>query len=217
LGVGAYQVDTLAQYAAQSRGPARDGRYKPDLQAPTGTETASATGDNALRVYGGTSGAAPYVGAAAMLMRNWLERYGSREHGHAYAWMIHSGQRAWPYNNTVGAGPIQMPVNGWMYWGKLNVRHRRTINIPINVPAGWRTFEAALWWPESVRRPHNDVDVHLIDPNGVVRASGISAGSIFERVTVTGPLTPGVWRIRVRGFRVPTQTQQVYWTGMIHY
>ena len=41
IGVGNFDVQTLAQIPGQSRGPAPDGRYKPDIQAPTQTETAS--------------------------------------------------------------------------------------------------------------------------------------------------------------------------------
>ena len=68
-------TDGGAQYANQGRGPATDGRYKPDIQAPTWSETASNTGDAALRVFSGTSGATPYASAAAMLARNWLHQF----------------------------------------------------------------------------------------------------------------------------------------------
>ena len=41
IGVGNFDVQTQAQINGQSRGPAPDGRFKPDIQAPTNTETAS--------------------------------------------------------------------------------------------------------------------------------------------------------------------------------
>ncbi len=56
----------------QVNGPMPDGRIKPDLQGPTDTETASAASDNALRSFGGTSGSTPYMGGAALHLRNLL-------------------------------------------------------------------------------------------------------------------------------------------------
>jgi serine protease AprX len=48
IGVGNFNVQTLAQITSQSRGPTPDGRIKPDIQAPTNTETASNASDTAL-------------------------------------------------------------------------------------------------------------------------------------------------------------------------
>ena len=64
IGVGNFDVQTLSQIQSQSRGPAPDNRFKPDIQAPTNTETASNSSDSALRVFGGTSGATPYAAGA---------------------------------------------------------------------------------------------------------------------------------------------------------
>jgi serine protease AprX len=217
LGVGGFMVDTLAQYNGQSRGPATDGRYKPDIQTPTWSETASDANDTALQVFTGTSGATPYASAAAMLGRNWLRQFGIYDNGQTYAFMILYGQHNYPYDNTVGAGPLKMEVNGWGYWGKLAVLNGQTIDIPINVPAGRQNFEGALWWPETVLQPHNDLDLFLVDPTGVVRASGVSAPSIFERATVAGPLAVGTWKVRIRGYSVPTFVQVVYWAAAVHF
>jgi hypothetical protein len=217
LGVGGFMVDTLAQYDNQGRGPATDGRYKPDIQAPTWSETAANVNDTALQVFTGTSGATPYASAAAMLGRNWLRQFGIFDNGQTYAFMILYGQHNYPYDNTVGAGPLKMAVNGWGYWGKLGVGNGQTIEIPINVPAGRRNFEGALWWPETVSQSHNDVDLFLVDPTNVVRASGVSAVSIFERATVAGPLAVGNWKLRIRGFNVPTGSLVVYWAAAVHF
>jgi serine protease AprX len=72
IGVGNFDVQTQNQVTSQSRGPAPDGRFKPDIQAPTNTETASNAFDTAFRSFGGTSGATPYAAGAAALLRNWL-------------------------------------------------------------------------------------------------------------------------------------------------
>ena len=75
--MGNFDVQTQGQVNSQSRGPAPDNRFKPDIQAPTNTETAGngcgwqqncQTGgsDTALRVFGGTSGATRGRHAAAI-------------------------------------------------------------------------------------------------------------------------------------------------------
>ncbi len=215
IGVGGFMTDGGAQYNGQGRGPAPDNRYKPDIQAPTWSETASNASDNALRVFSGTSGATPYAASAAMLARNWLHKMGTVDNGQVYAFMILYGQDPYPYDNTVGAGPIEMATNGHAWWSKLTVAHHQTIEIAINVPANRSDFDAALWWPESQAQSHNDIDVHLIDPNGNEQARGYSGPSVFERAAVAGALMPGTWKIRIRGYSVPTGSQVIYMAAHI--
>ncbi|MEA5567573.1 S8 family serine peptidase [Anabaena sp. UHCC 0399] len=215
IGVGGIMTTDQTQYNDQGRGPATDGRFKPDIQAPTFSETASNASASALQVFGGTSGATPYASGVAMLARNWLRQFGTYDNGQTYAFMILYGQKSYPYNNTVGAGVLKMATNGWAHWGKVVVNNGSTIDIPINVGSGKQDFDASLWWPESAAQAHNDIDVHLIDPSGVERARGYSALSIFERARVAGNLTPGTWKIRIRGYNVPTGGQLVYWASHI--
>lgn len=227
IGVGNFDVQTQAQVASQSRGPAPDNRIKPDIQAPTNTETASngcgwrqnctAAGSNtAFRVYGGTSGATPYAAGAAALLRNWLRGTSfSIDPGQVYAQLILSGQQPAPFNNTSGAGALRLPTNGWAWWGVVNVRNGDTIDIPISISgSGANTLDGALWWPETPAQAHNDIDLSLIDPSGNVRASSLSIPSVFERARVAGAVANGTWRIRVRGFSV-TGTQRVYWAAHV--
>jgi hypothetical protein len=220
LGVGNFDVQSGGQVASQSRGPAPDGRFKPDIQAPTNTETASNASDTARRVFGGTSGATPYAAGAAALLRNWLRRpTGSIDPGQVYAQMILSGQDPYPFTNTEGAGAIQLPTSGWAWWGKVTVDDGENVDIPITVNAERaNTLDAALWWPEGGVRVfgfeidwHSDVDLHLIDPSGSTRASSVSIPSVFERARVAGRIANGVWTIRIRGYRVPLVAPTVYW------
>ncbi len=228
IGVGNFDVQTGIQVSSQSRGPAPDNRIKPDIQAPTNTETAgngcgwmqnctSGGSDTAFRVFGGTSGATPYAAGAAALLRNWLRGTSfSIDPGQVYAQLILSGQQPYPFNNDSGAGRLNLPTNGWAWWGKVNITHGGTIDIPIEVPAGSpNNFDAALWWPETAAQPHNDVDLSLIDPSGVVRASSVSSPSVFERVRAAGAVQPGQWKVRVRGYSVPTGGQAVYWAAHV--
>lgn len=222
IGVGNFDVQTGNQVNSQSRGPAPDNRFKPDIQTPTNTETASNASDTALQVFTGTSGATPYAGGAAALLRNWLRRGNfSIDPGQVYAQLILSGQQPYPFDNTSGAGHLQLPTDGWAWWGKtlvvdLGILEIRTIDIPLNL-SGERlnTLDAALWWPETATQAHNDIDLSLIDPSGVTRAWSVSIPSVFERARVSGRIQSGRWTLRIRGYRVPSGVQIVYWAAHV--
>ena len=224
IGVGNFDVQTQTQITGQSRGPAPDGRFKPDIQAPTNTETASSASDTAFKTFSGTSGATPYAAGAAALLRNWLRgTAGTIDPGQVYAQLILSGQQPYPFNNTSGAGPLRLPTDGWAWWGKTTVANGQTIDIPLPISgANANTLDAALWWPEAAFRlpligrfeVHNDVDLHLIDPGGGTRASSISIPSVFERARVSGAIRTGTWKLRIRGYSV-SGTQTVYWAAHV--
>ena len=97
-----------------------------------------------------------------------------------------------------------------------------TIDIPVGVSGGaTNTFDAALWWPEwgfNINHIkidiHNDVDLGILDPNGDIRAVSVSVSSVFERARVSGPITSGTWKIRIRGYDVHG-SQTVYWAAHV--
>ena len=215
IGIGNFDVATLAQVASQSRGPTGDGRFKPDVQAPTNTVTASNVSDTALQNFTGTSGATPYGAGAAALLRNWLRGTSfSIDPGQVYAQLVLSGQQPYSFNNTTGAGPLRLPTDGWAWWGKVAIGAGQTINIPLGISGtSTNTFDGALWWPET-RARHNDVDLYLVDPQGIVRASSISAASIFERARVAGAVTNGTWTLRIVAYNV-SGTQNVYFAAHV--
>ena len=228
IGVGNFDVQTQTQITGQSRGPAPDNRFKPDIQAPTNTETASngcafqqncTTGgsDTAFRSFGGTSGSTPYAAGAAALLRNWLRGTSfSIDPGQVYAQLILSGQQPYPFNNTSGAGPLRLPTDGWAWWGKVTVANGDTIDIPIGISGGNpNTLDAALWWPETPSQSHNDIDLSLVDPGGTTRHSSLSVPSVFERSRVSGLVTAGTWKVRIRGYSVPAGPQTVYWAAHV--
>jgi hypothetical protein len=224
IGVGDFDVQTTNQITSQSRGPTSDGRFKPDIQAPTNTETASNASDIARQVFGGTSGATPYASGAAALLRNWLRGTSfSIDPGQVYAQLILSGQTPYPFDNTVGAGPLRLQPDGSAWWGKVSVADRATVDIPIAISRSTaNTLDAAIWWPEvaldvasSTSDPHNDIDLFLVDPSGNTRASSTSANSVYERCRLAGPVAQGGWKVRVRGFHVPFGIQTVYWAAHV--
>lgn len=213
IGVGGFSVETLTTLGSQGRGPTADFRFKPDIQTPSLTETASTASSTAQHVFTGTSGATPYAAGAGALTRNFMRKAGLIEPGHVYARMIQSGQHVWPYDNEEGAGDLKMPTCGTMHFGKVNVNSTgSTVDIPLSVGAGRNGIEAAIWWPERVAESHDDVDIHLIDPSGTERARGFSAMSIFERARVSGALATGTWTIRVKGFSIASGPQPVFWS-----
>jgi hypothetical protein len=233
IGVGAFNVVTQAQFAFQSRGPAPDNRIKPDIQAPTGAETASNSGSTALKNFGGTSGAAPFAGGAALLLRNWLRgTSASIDPGQVYAFLILCGQnpsldntKGAGFDNTKGAGPLRLPTNGFAWWGKVTIQPGQTCDIVldlgvakvINFPNTVNVLDAALWWPEDALQNHNDVDLYLLDQANTVRARSISIPSVFERARaiVLGTEDYNSWTLRIRGENV-LAAQTVYWAALAH-
>jgi serine protease AprX len=217
IGIGAFDVDTLAQYGNQSRGPAPDGRIKPDIQAPTNSETASTASATALQVFTGTSGATPYGAIAGALTRNYLINHGTTDPGATYARLILSGQRSWPsYDNTEGVGDVILPTCSTSYWGNVSVASTgSTINIPISVGASKTGFEAALWWPEGASEAHDDIDVYIYDPSGTERARGYAGASVFERAEYAAPLATGSWTVKIKGYSVASGPQTVYWAARV--
>ena len=211
IGVGAVDVQTLALQSYQSRGPAPDGRIKPDIQATTNTETASNASDTALHVFTGTSGSTPYAGGVAALFRNWLVNQGDAgSPGQVYVHMILAGNNP-NFDNDNGAGLIIMPTGGNLWRGSVSVSNGQTINIPLAVTGTLTSLDGALWWPESVSQAHNDVDLYLVSPSGA-EYSSLNTPSVFEKARATGSIS-GTWTLRIYGYSVPAGPQTVYWAA----
>ena len=225
IGVGAFDTESGNQYNNQSLGPTSDNRFKPDIQTPNRSETAS-TGcafgnpctplsDTANRVFGGTSGAVPFGGAAAALARNWMRRVGQTDPGHVYARMIVAGQDPYPFDNTLGAGRLRLPVNGFSWWGKVSVGNGDVVEIPLNVTrASANNLDGAIWWPETTSN-HNDIDLRIVSPSGTVADFSVSIPSVFERVRANGSVTTGAWKLRIKGYSVSGGPQTVYYNATV--
>jgi len=158
IGVGAYYLEGDPSDYQFASGPTADGRRKPDLVAPTNTETAGRTGVDAMRSFDGTSGATPYAAGAALLLANWVrgnmeQTDVSLDPGQVYALLILSGDRDGKYDSTTatGAGRLRLPSRGFTQFGKTWVDTTlREVDIPIELPReGAVSVSAAIWWPET--------------------------------------------------------------------
>jgi hypothetical protein len=226
IGVGDFNVVNLTSQDYNGFGPTPDGRTKPDIQAPTDVKTADSSGFAALKErFGGTSGATPFAAGAAALMRNWLRKFNYFDPGLTYARIILSGTAIWTplfgYKEDAGAGHLRLPEPCHLtaHWGKVTfprpISGQTTVfNIPIQVAPGG-DLVAAIWWPESIGQLHDDIDLYVLDPNGVQQAEARSAMSVWERTEVSGPLVPGTWTIRIKGASITSGPQTVYWTADI--
>lgn len=231
LGVGAYHLQLRSHVAGQAWGSTDDGRLKPDLLAPSYTETADNTSDDGLHYHSGTSGAAPYAGGAALLARNWMIADGSViDPGQVYAHMILAGRNVGPFSqlSREGVGLIRLPSTGSSLFGKVWVSDAiKSVDIPIEVTATGspQLIQAALWWPEPTvlegenpKDTHNDVDLELVSPGwfGGVKAKSNAANGVFERAEVlVAPNETGRWILRVKPFSMRTPHQVVYWSASV--
>ncbi len=157
-------------YFDSSRGPAADGRRKPDMSAP-GQFTSTCGLNNTFSTLGGTSSAAPKVGAVALL----LQDSGHYDPISIKATLINTAD-SWDDNNTQSAaddGPVTGKEWNRTYgWGYLDAWHAEfhkddyfidtiTPNGTANdhkfyVGQGWVGDKATAVWERAVE--YNDDD-----------------------------------------------------------
>lgn len=228
LGIGAVDIRPPYEMSLTGVGPTEDGRTKPDLLAPTDTETAlwySSTGDRRCGRHDGTSGAAPYAAGAAALLKgliisNFPGEVAADDPGLVYALLIVSGRK--PYecelSQQVGAGLIRLPADGKLAFGWVNIEPYKSMVIPAidKIATGW-VVDAALWWPESRRQLHVDIDLRIRNPfSGWTGVEAVSYGSVFERSTaiVEAGDVDGTepWALEITAESGATgASQRVYW------
>ncbi|MCW8387640.1 S8 family serine peptidase [Fluoribacter dumoffii] len=146
--------------STSSRGPTPFGRRKPDLTAP-GHDTMTCAPDpkvygfiysNAMnykdgyRLMGGTSSAAPHVGAAVLL----LQDAGIQNPMAIKALLINSAD-TWTDNGTADSGHSKIMGSAWSRtygWGYLNMEE--AFRQRINIREGELTVEKPVWEYETL-------------------------------------------------------------------
>lgn len=194
-------------------------------QTSANTNCRAEFGPSPVRVqdYGGTSGAAPMIAGAANSIASWFRSWPTRialtSPGLTYAYLLANASIANLGTNPdaeirtrTGAGLLKMTDPATSYASRMLVKDGRRYELKIDVPKETGKIKAALWWPESVDQSHNNLDLFLIDPSGIVRASSSSRESIWEIVEHINPV-PGQWKIRVQGTSVNTGRQEAFLTG----
>jgi hypothetical protein len=217
LAIGAADVNSLALQDYSGRGPTADGRTKPDLLGLTNVNTASNAFDTAWRQFSGTSAATPNAAGATALMRNLIRNAPDISPGYVNAFMILVGRNVAnaANDNNNGAGIIQCPTNGSLFQGAVTINPNQTVDVPLSLTGAVGFVDAALWWPETSTQTHSDVDLFLVDPSGIGRASSASGPSVFERARATTGLTAGTWKVRITAFNV-SAPQVVHWAVFKH-
>lgn len=223
LTVGA--TDALGRVAPlSSRGPAYDGRLKPELVAlgEAGTSDASAvvSGMAALvqQAYRDQHGALPpsaLVKAALINSADDLGRSGPD---------FESG-----YGQTDALGAVQTVLDSRVLLGSASTGATRS--FPLTVPAGLRQLKLTLVWtdPEAAANAGqalvNDLDLELVAPDGqrwrpwVLSAAprldsltlparrGLDRRNNVEQISLTAP-PAGAYQVLVRGYQLAVGSSQ---------
>lgn len=193
-----------------------DGRIKPDVQTPTTVDAASSRSDTGKVLgFNGTSGATAFAGGASAVMYHWYNSaFGlSNRPGNFYTALLAQGDA--PTQPTIpnGAGRLKLVSGADWATGSVSVG-TSAVEITFAVPAGRENLHVAIWWPERQSDAHNDVDLQVLDPAGGSVGLSQWAGSVWEKVTQTGALAEGTYRIRFIPFSMPRSTQVVYYTAI---
>jgi serine protease AprX len=229
LGVGITSANG-SYIGYQSRGPTLNygginsgNRTKPDFTAPTNMETANNTNDTSRWDFGGTSAAAPFAAGVAGLWRKVVSAS-----SYVYPLILATGlNNQYPVNNnTIGNGLINtrgsqyniiyqygpysdVSVNGIPFSSGMNSTGQVNEYI-FGTSKITRFFKIVVWWPENYDVAHNDIDLEVVTPTGTIFSS-TSIYSIWEAVGDTASYPAGVWKIRIKGYSIPSANQQFYY------
>lgn len=222
---------------SSSRGPAHDGRLKPDIAA-NGTDQGSTSPDNTYQVFGGTSGAAPGIaGCLAQLTQAYKTMYSEIPPS-----ALLKGTILNTANDLGNAGPDFRfgwgHINAWRAYQLLSGGQFLSDTIiagdqkshSLDVPPGVSQLRVMLVWsdppasPQAGRALLNDLDMQIVAPDGTVlepwvlnptpSIAALSAPATRGRDTLN-PVEqvavtspqPGSYTIRVNGTDVPMGPQ----------
>lgn len=215
---------------SSSRGPAKDGRIKPDMAAH-GQGELSTGPSNSYQLFGGTSAAAPTgAGLLAQLYHayrdlnnqayptnalikaiamNTAQDLGNPGPDFQYGWGLYDGRRA-------------VEVLEENRYVEDSLSQNEVVLSSLTIPAGMREARIMLYWTDwegallSAKSLVNDLDLCLISPNGDTLRP-LVLDPTPNPITLNLPATPGIDTLnnveQVRLIAPPTGTYQVVVMG----
>jgi hypothetical protein len=195
-----------------------DGRFKPDFQAPTNVDAAGSGSDTSKRFgFNGTSGATAFAAGAAGLMYEWYAGFGlANKPGNLYTALLAQGDSGSQPGLPDGTGKLKMRSSSQWTTGQITLG-TQTIDLTWTLAAGRKNLRLAIWWPEGIPDPHNDVDLKLFDASGNGVAISQWSGSVWEKVVLLGNLPAGTYTFRFVPFSMPRPSQVVYYTAVVDF
>lgn len=226
--------------SSSSRGPATDGRIKPDIAA-NGQQSSTAPNHNYLN-FGGTSGAAPGIaGVSAQLYQIYMEENGGNLPNSALikAALLNTANEAgnvgpdfkfgWGIVNAGRAGQLLLDER----YLSDNVTQGNTNSHTINVPSGTTQVRFMVYWKDPTAAPGanptlvNDLDMLVTDPSSSTIQPWV-LDSTPNATALDTPAAPGVdhlnnmeqvlinnpsagnYTVNVSGFNVPQGPQEYF-------
>ncbi len=190
--------------ATSSRGPAHDGRIKPDISAH-GRNQISTDSDNSYFFFGGTSAAAPGIaGVTAMLHQAYSELNNGERANSALlkAIMLNTandlGRKGpdfrfgWGHVNALRAVQTMEENRHFM----ASVEPGGTATHTIDIPAGVREARVMVYWPDPPANPNvtkaliNDIDISLQNAGDTYLPWVLDPTP--DPITLNAPATKGV-------------------------
>jgi subtilisin family serine protease len=220
---------------SSSRGPARDGRLKPEISA-VGHQVYSTVRDDGYLSSGGTSMASPAVtGALALLSQRYRQLHNAAPRGDLLKALILNG--ATDHGNpgpdySFGFGVLNLQRSLEMLelgqFSANTLEHNDRQSFTVSVPANTAVLKVMLYWhdqpgdPTAARTLVNDLDLEVSAPGGIVHlplvlkdapaevtqpaAPGVDRRNNVEQVVISNPAA-GTYTISVKGFEVPEGPQ----------
>lgn len=236
--VGAMDQATYQIASFSSRGPALDGRIKPEIVA-NGFATVSTYPYNTYATNYGTSMAAPVVTGVVASLQQW---YRQQHSGATAPASLIKGVLCNSSEDLGNPGPDYTYGFGMLnaeralktleenrYFSGISVQGGGVINYPISVPSGARRLKVMLLWadePGAVNSPVslvNDLDLTVSDPSSVlhfplildpinvtsVATEGPDHINNIEQSVIDNP-APGNYVLNVSPYSIPTGSQNFF-------